>query len=370
MKFNFSQLACFPLSLLLSSSLTSAFASDVHIVASDGSGDFTSLSVATTQAADGDVLLVRPGNYGYSDVVIQGKGLTIVRDGAGQVEAYANIQILNIPGNREVHISGLRYRDLEIDSCQGQVLVEDWAPYYRSAASVTSCDSVTIVNSEFIGVGGYAITGGQANYGADGGPGLKVSGSTVTLYSTTSTGGAGDDGAWVPCGVGGDGGPGLLVLDNASHVRHIDSNFIGGPRGYGGCSDGWEGSSTSAPAGTLIELTMPFNAVTGDAVIREGNTYTLTIVGTPGIAPMMLTTTNMDQRLLPPSIGVLHMRPPFTIEFLPPIPASGVLEYPISIPMLPSAAEGRWRLMQVVINDPGGRYLAAPRSLLVVDQGL
>jgi hypothetical protein len=57
------------------------------------------------------------------------------------------------------------------------------------------------------------------------------------------------------------------------------------------------------------------------------------------------------------------------MNYLPPIPSSGVLNHNIAIPMLPNGEDSRWRIMQVVINDPSGRYLTRLISLTVVDNG-
>ena len=94
------------------------------------------------------------------------------------------------------------------------------------------------------------------------------------------------------------------------------------------------------------------------------------IEGAPGYAPLLLTATALFQRNLPPSIGVLHLPWPFSLDYLQPIPGSGVLHHDIAIPMLPNGEDSRWRVMQVVINDPAGRYLTRPISLTVLDDGL
>jgi hypothetical protein len=365
--------ALLPLALFCGSQLASGFASDVYVVDVTGGGDFTSLATAAAAAADGDVLLVRPGDFGTDTVVIDAKALTIVRDGPGMVEGWGLIQVQNLPAGKEVHLSGLNYDTTSVEFCAGFILIEDFEP--KSAWSdcmvqLLSCNSVTIANSTLRGQDGWDITHGQENDGADGSPALEVQDSTLTIYSSEMVGGSGDDGAWLPCGNGGDGGEGLLVHDSVSRVRHSDCTFTGGLEGYGGCSDGVPGADIEAPAGAVIPLTMPINQVGGAAVIREGNTYTITIEGTPGFVPLLLTSTAMFQRNLPPSIGVLHHPWPLTMDYLPPIPGSGVLNHGIEVPMLPNGVDSRWRIMQVVINDPAGRYLTRPISLTVLDDGL
>jgi len=350
-----------------------ALAQNTWVVDASGSGDFTSIAAAASAAVDGEVLLVRPGNY-YSDVVvIDAKELTIVKDGAGLVTSAQSLQVRNLPAGKEVHLSGLSFRITHVESCAGYVLIEGFEPYSLSGGcmvEVEDSSSVTIADSSLRGLNGWYITGGQDNYGAHGLPALDVAGSTVTVYTTEAEGGSGDDGAWLPCGIGGDGGAGLLIRDSSSRVRHSGCTFTGGPHGYGGCGDGYDGGDIDAPSGTVIPLTMPVNVIDGETVIREGNVYTLRIEGTPGLSPMLLTSTNMFQRILPPAVGVLHHPWPMVIELLPPIPGSGILEFDIPIPMLPGGVDSRWRLMQAVIPEPAGRYLTRPISLTVLDEGL
>ena len=217
------------------------------------------------------------------------------------------------------------------------------------------------------GFDGWSITGGQDNYGADGGHALTVTNSKVNLYNCRGLGGGGDDGAWLPCGVGGDGGDGLRVTDSLARVRTFQCDFIGGYEGYGGCGDGWVGSDTNGPTGTIIPLTMAANQLAATPIIREANTYMLTIHGTPGQVPLLLTSTALFQRLFVPHVGVLHLPWPFTLQYLPPIPSSGTLMVPIWIPPLPAAEQSRWRVMQVVLNAANNRYATRPISLTVVD---
>ena len=95
------------LTILLSSQLAPALAADVLVVDAAGGGDYTSVATAALAAADGDVLLVRPGNYPFEEVVIDGKGLTIVKDGPGIVKSYRWVRIQNLPAGKEVHLNGL-----------------------------------------------------------------------------------------------------------------------------------------------------------------------------------------------------------------------------------------------------------------------
>jgi hypothetical protein len=52
------------------------------------------------------------------------------------------------------------------------------------------------------------------------------------------------------------------------------------------------------------------------------------------------------------------------IEALPPIPAQGVVTHSLAVPALP-AGQARLRIMQVVFNQPGARFLSQPLGLTV-----
>ena len=345
-----------------------SLASDVHVVDVAGSGDFTSLAAAIAAAADGDVLLVRNSNPG--GITLGGKGLTIINEGS-PLPTLPLIRCTSLPGSSEIHIVGFDFLQLQLVACQGRILIEDCgdlnANWGEAIASVSSCSSVTMINTGFKGFDGSSITNGQDNWGADGGHALTVSNSNVNLYNCRGLGGGGDDGAWLPCGVGGDGGDGLRVIDAQARVRTFQCDFIGGYEGYGGCGDGAYGSDTNGPTGTIIPLTMAANQLAATPIIREANTYMLTIHGTPGQVPLLLTSTALFQRLFLPHVGVLHLPWPFNLQYLPPIPSSGTLTVPIWIPPLPATEQSRWRVMQVVLNAANGRYATRPISLTVVD---
>ena len=51
-----------------------------HVVAADGSGDFTTISEAVAAAAEGDTVLVKPGEY--AEIVLVDKDITLQGDGA------------------------------------------------------------------------------------------------------------------------------------------------------------------------------------------------------------------------------------------------------------------------------------------------
>lgn len=360
-----------PLVCAASLSLQPLLAGEVHTVALGGAGDFASLQEAVDFASDGDTIVVEGGNYsswtGAADAVIAGKGLDIV-SGAGVPRLRGTVEIRDLAGGQDVRLEGLFVDSVRILDCLGEVLLEglnetqSWGD--QCDLFVEGTATVCASRSRFEGFNGWDVCGGQCNYGADGGDAVTVVDSKVRLYDCFVRGGIGEDGAWLPCGVGGDGGDGLVVLGSNALVRHEGSNFLGGLDGLGGCGNGWVGSPINAPAGTVVALTTPTTNFTGPALATGGSTVDLTITGPAGTPLLLLTTTDFANRDLLPSVGTLHMLWPFVIEALPPMPAQGVLTHSLTVPTLP-AGQARLRIMQVVFNEPGARFLSQPLGLTV-----
>ncbi len=346
-------------------------AGEVHTVALGGAGDFATLQGAVDFASDGDTIVVEGGNYsswtGGSNALVSGKGLDIV-SGTGEPRLLGTVEIRDLAPGQDVRLEGLFVTTVRVVDCAAEVLLEglnesqSW--FEQCDLLVQGTQTLCVSRSRFEGFNGWDVCGGQCNYGADGGDAVTVVDSKVRLYDCFVRGGIGEDGAWVPCGVGGDGGDGLVVVGASSSVRHEGSNFLGGLDGLGGCGNGWVGSPINAPAGTVTALTTPTTNFTGPPLAAGGTTVDLTITGPPGTPLLLLTTTDFANRDLLPSVGTLHMLWPFVIEALPPIPAQGVVTHSLAVPALP-AGQARLRIMQVVFNQPGARFLSQPLGLTV-----
>ena len=348
-----------------------ALAGEVHVVALGAGGDFSTLQAAVDFASDGDTIVVEGGNYygwtGGSNALVAGKGLDIV-SGTGVPRLYGTVEVRDLAPGQDVRLEGLFVRTVRVVDCAAEVFLEglnesqSW--FEQCDLLVQGTQTLCVSRSRFEGFNGWDVCGGQCNNGADGGDAVTVVDSKVRLYDCFVRGGIGEDGAWLPCGVGGDGGDGLVVLGSGSRVRHEGSNFLGGLDGLGGCGNGLLGSPINAPAGTVVALTTPTTSFTGPALATGGSTVDLTITGPAGTPLLLLTTTDFANRDLLPSVGTLHMLWPFVIEALPPIPAQGVLTHSLAVPALP-AGQGRLRIMQVVFNEPGARFLSRPLGLTV-----
>ena len=347
-----------------------ASAGDLHTVSLSGTGDFLDVQSAVDFAAEGDTILIEGGSYFGANVLVQGKSLTLAEGGGGQPRLFGTFEVRGLAAGQELHLQGAFIRAVEVRQCQGRVLLEDLnaGTTFASSASLLVQDSasVTAARCGFFGLDGFSISGGQDNNGANGEPAVTVGASNLTLYNCTGSGGWGDDGAWLPCGIGGDGGDGLHVLDSTARVRTLDTTFQGGLGGFGGCGDGWGGSPISAPGGTVIPLTMPVSSLNGAAVGVEGTSVQLEYSGPVGAQALLVKSSGLGQRVLPPQIGVLHVLAPFSIEVLPPIPVSGSATHVVSLDTLAPGIESGWVLYQLALVEPSGRYLGPPRGLTLI----
>jgi hypothetical protein len=92
----------------------------------------------------------------------------------------------------------------------------------------------------------------------------------------------------------------------------------------------------------------------------------LQYTGPSGAQPLLVSSAGLGTRSLPPQIGSLHVLAPFTVDVLPPIPASGSASYVVQLGTLPPGIESDWMIFQLALVEPSGRYLGPPRGLTVV----
>ena len=82
------------------------YADDVLVVDASGGGAYTDLQAAADAASDGDILLVKQGNYGPLNVL--GKGLTISADVGHIVTIFGGIVIRSTEPDQPTNLIGLR----------------------------------------------------------------------------------------------------------------------------------------------------------------------------------------------------------------------------------------------------------------------
>jgi hypothetical protein len=226
-----------------------------HVVAGDGSADFTQLQDAITAAANGDVILVRPHTERYEATVVAGKSLTIVGEGDvhPRVEDFTirdlnpgrdvSLRFLDIEGRSEPHpfVGALQRPGVTLENDQGCVWLEDLVvaggdgivklggfeeghPGLRIADS----ECVVAVDCTFEGGDGKWSVGGTSYRGEDG---ADLTNSHVALHGCTLVGGAGGDTGDEALFPTPDPSASGLVARDASTVKHLATSFAegGGP---------------------------------------------------------------------------------------------------------------------------------------------
>jgi hypothetical protein len=257
---------------------TPSLANDVHIVSATGSGDHTTIQQALNSAADGDIILVRPGTY--PSFVVDNLDVTICADG-GFVYT-GTIRVRDLAADKVLVIDGLDAQGVATSSpssargawfidCAGSIRVQHSSFIGADSFSVDPedgwdgafvehCLDVSFTDCLLVGgidSGEYAANTGVDTYG--GGNGLYASNSLVSVYASEARAGDGHFSVYWDGGEGGDG----ALLEAGSRLLAHSSTFEGGDgggthfnMGYG--QDGGHGvyartgSSADVIGGTLI----------------------------------------------------------------------------------------------------------------------
>ncbi|MHC5212673.1 MAG: right-handed parallel beta-helix repeat-containing protein [Planctomycetota bacterium] len=210
-------------------------------------GDARTIQEAVDRAGGGEVLLIAPGDYGES-VVIVGKGLTLVADG-GPV-GLRRLVVRSVPESGSVVLRGLEIdagpssssdAGLVLLGNAGSVRVEACSIEGANATSlvaggpgarVTACRSVTFVRSLLRG--GFGFTS-EWEWGTAGGAGLEIEDASVAVFDSTLIGHRGGDVVGVvDYGMGGRGGHGVVNGEGGA-LHMAGSLLIGGDGGTGSC---------------------------------------------------------------------------------------------------------------------------------------
>ncbi len=283
--------------LALVSLAATAAAGDVWVVDVSGGGDFTEIQPAVETAQDGDVVLVKAGEY--EAVWIGHKGLAIVADAGAHVIVDGGIFVEQTLVHHEVVLVGLEARGvkyqengvewevavaLELDTTRGPVRIEDcvflgadgdngwdesWAWPGEPAVRIVRGLDVAFSNCTVIGGEGDEWYSGHED--TRGGDALVVRGGSVALFGCTAKGGKGASSPDNDCLCdGGNGGHGASVLDDpvlGSTVLYASgTSFHGGDGGSGDpgygsgclqqCGNGGHGLVLEGPTtvGHLLEV--------------------------------------------------------------------------------------------------------------------
>lgn len=292
---------------------------DVITVGPGPLADFPNVQAAIDAAADGDEIQIANGTYA-GDITIASKSLTLT--GEPGVNFSGGMTVSNLAPAQDVVLRNLTVGPpntdrpgLNVDSCQGLVLVEDCSIFG------TFAPGVSVENSDFLVVNGTTVVGGMGfggaplGFGFTGEPGLQsdATGLAMAIYESSFTGGIGatacDGGRGGPglvlanmqvflshvtsrggmggspnccTGFGGNGGTGIVVQSSTSLLASdID---IGGGQGLVGCYsglvtvgyDGQQGIRSVIEAGAIVEFVDESPTVTAPTTIASGETLALT----------------------------------------------------------------------------------------------
>lgn len=274
--------------LLRASALVASFApvaaaQSVWVV--DPAGAITQIQDAVDLAADGDVILVRPGTYERVDIA--GKSLSIHAEDGATVQHVVFVPILGTP-DRALDVSGVGagqrvvIRGLSIEliylepfpavwvqGCDGAIAFEDcqFTASSGPAVLVDGSDAVSFTRS-IVGPGGPFLPAASSAWEQS--SSLRVNGSTVYLYDTHVIGSRGHDAIGFVDTLTSPGGPGL---DLVSGLVFASGSILEGGQG-GGVDPIAQGAcipvSGGGPAYQMDDLFGPSRLVLFDTVAIAG----------------------------------------------------------------------------------------------------
>lgn len=373
-------------------SLGSLATEDVLIVDALGGSAYAVISTAVTAAADGDLILIRPGVYAEA-VEVNGIGLSIVARDAGSV-AVESLSIRNAPAGSLTDFSGLELPSgFLIEDCAGDVQLQDctvppttWlAPsppnvnFPLFANCGTSSSRQRVLGSQRVTITDCAFTGADGDRNAfDGYPGhhgLLIESSVVSLYACSLTGGdGGEEGGAHPPSFAGAAGDGLRVRGSRATVRYDRLVAAGGAAGL-------PLSGSAIPcAGPPVRVTDPGNTAEEDThtqltlsapvLLFGGAPAQIEITSNPGALIVLLSSPNAGWRPLGSATGNLHVGPHLRVSTLGAMPASGPLTHTVSAfdPANDNVFAGIQ--YQILALGQGPRYLSEPRRLHVIHPSL
>ncbi len=241
-------------------SLTARVLADVIVVDPAGVGE-PALEAAIAAAADGDILLLQPGDYltDADGVVIDGKGLVLIADGGGTRPVLDFVGVQNVPAGSTVVIRGVELRAsgffpftssaaLRVLDCDGAVWVEDSVLVGPpSAGTLGGAPGLFVYNSANVTIAHSTMLGGEPETAANctmvfgladnaGGDGAVVRDSQVSLHGCMLLGHDGGDPLRGLCvGHYADGGSGIQI-EGSSMVLLAGSTLAGGVEGFNALS--------------------------------------------------------------------------------------------------------------------------------------
>jgi len=361
-------------------------------------GPFHEIRDAVAAAADGDVVLVAPGQYGYFGVI--GKGLTILPQTAGVIRVTGTVRVLDVPAGQSVTLKGLTLNGqtgndgpLRCASSAGAIRIEDcrvqsnigYGAYITDCADIALLDFVTTsgltglhaVDSNVSLFGGTYVGQSMAGtpFGSPGWPGIEVRRSHLIASGVHAVGGdGGEEETWVwtciaPAGPGGN-----AILAHDSAVELLDASLV---PGLGGIP--WSGYCPPAPLAPPVgahgattvtwhagrDLTLVASS-TGHVV--GGSTLFVTLIGEVGASSVLLVGPSAARAAVPGLAGALLVGGGLgAVRRIPLGPAPAVRSF--SLPPLPGAYDIGVFWLQAMQVQGTGIVLGPPRHLTVLGAG-
>jgi len=363
---------------------------DVLTVDPAGGADFLTPFDAYGQAVEGDVILLRPGNYGPY-LTVDGTGITLIADSATPIEI-ENLTVRNLQQDSSFYCINIEVQRLTVRDCEGSVRFESC-----TLGGARSINGRNVVFSRCVMQG----RPGDAGSVLDGEPGLESVQSRIGLYDCDLIGGNGWDGWGAPWGVfcPTDAGPGLRAT--GGEVFAMNSTFRGGDSLWNSSSYSCNPSSgtgiESLGAAAIHMTAIPLIAGGGGAgsgmdidgavhflgqprrelelpsIVREGDATQWRVVGRPGDRVFLASSALGAWRYLPPLGGILALgftgAP--TATYLGMIDASSEMLLPVNVAMLPLGVESEVTQYQVfVISADGQRLLGQVSPQVVLNAGI
>ncbi len=408
-----------PLHLAVLSLIGAGFvpAQQVLTVAASGGAMFTDIGSAVAAASNGDVLLVAGGTY--APFTINGKSLTILANGSmvfapgsSPTPVPPSVTIENLAVGQRVHILGLSTMGFSrapalalVRNNQGSVWLHDmFCDAFGSPALVVensidvviengllqanraaalpsgvpvpvpgmrvTASSVYVYDCEVRGSTGFLSGGGfpTPTAAADGGDGIEVVGSLVTIEGGRISGGSGITLYAPACNQGGNGGDAVQMYANGANTPTVRLRNVTLQAGS---------ASLNTCPGT-VSNGMQLNVLSGTPILDPGVERLLH--GPAGIFGPTVVALEVDGAAgdvafvfagLPgPSVYLgglpLHLYPPFiTLGFVTMgATGRGTLNVPV-MGLGPSSPPIVFALQALVLDPNLGAFATNPRSLLV-----
>lgn len=371
--------------------------------------EFTSLRAATLAASDGDVVLVRSGNYAIGQGPwLVGKGLIVVADDGAQV-ATTHLEISDVPATSQVLLRGLHVQSVSGEGPLAVALARNQGPLWLEGCSVetppaldhgqggvqaVSCAALVLVRTTLQGpnpapfipvphsllcIEGRThlfeslVLGTRVDRSLSFAPTGAVDIVAGFLAATGSEirGADGRDGFLFLCPESGFDG---LVLRSAAQAELFDTLLSGGAAGGGtpsiSCAPVVDGQASIVADGSTLSPGAPAaRSLSIRSPVRSNQSLQVTLVGQPGESVWIRYSARAGQGLRSSQWdGELLLGAPRAGQFVGVVPASGTLVVTRPAPSLAGGADSLVLFAQAFFRASGGRFrVSSPSALVVLD---